>query len=364
MKSSTQYAIQFIALVVLIVSIIQAQDFLLPIAFAILLAGVCSPTVKWLEGKGIRTIVSVTIVLVGIIVFVVAVGWLISGQMMAIWDELPQLKERGTKLQDWIQSYLKENYGIQKAQQSKMIREQLDKLIRLATETLFLTTGFILKTALTFIYTFVLLVFRRHLHQTLSLSLQQFDPEKIDEVLIRLETLVQQYISGLFRVALLVWICLYLGLWLAGIQHALLFATLGALFNLIPYLGILLIALIASTYHGINEYSLVATALVLGVFWGVHLIESNILSPMIVGSRVSMNAMAALFAVIVGGVLWGPAGMFLSLPYAAALKVICEEIPSLRPIALFLTSKPIIDATDETPPPSSVPSNESSNRMN
>ena len=351
MNRAAQYSLIFLALFVLILTLILAQDFLLPIAFAVLLAGVCSPSVKWLESKGLKTVLAVSITLVGILIFVTAIGGLISGQILSFWDELPELKLRSSKILDLIQSQLKENLGIQKSQQSKMFSEKLDKLLDILTETLFLTTGFLLKTALTFIYTFVFLVFRRHLHRTISAAMQSLDPEKIDGVLIRLETLVQQYISGLFRVALLVWIFLYLGLLLCGIQHALLFATLGALLNLVPYLGIFLVAILAGIYHGINEYSILSAIFVLAVFWIVHLIESNLLSPMIVGSKVSINAMAALVVVIVGGVLWGPSGMFLSLPYAAALKVICEEIPALRPIAIFLTSDPVIDASDEAPSP-------------
>jgi predicted PurR-regulated permease PerM len=72
------------------------------------------------------------------------------------------------------------------------------------------------------------------------------------------------------------------------------------------------------------------------LFWFIQLIESNFLSPKVVGNSVNVNAFAAILSLIIGASIWGVAGMILFLPFAAMLKVICEEYESLQPLALLI----------------------------
>ncbi len=77
---------------------------------------------------------------------------------------------------------------------------------------------------------------------------------------------------------------------------------------------------------------------VMFMFWGIQIIESNFLSPKIVGSSVSVNALVAILSLLIGATVWGIAGMVLFLPFAAILKVICEEFDQLKPIAMLISS--------------------------
>jgi predicted PurR-regulated permease PerM len=72
------------------------------------------------------------------------------------------------------------------------------------------------------------------------------------------------------------------------------------------------------------------------LFWAVQLISDNFLSPKIVGGSLNINALTAILSLIIGAVVWGIAGMILFLPFAAMLKVICEEYDELKPIALLI----------------------------
>jgi predicted PurR-regulated permease PerM len=73
------------------------------------------------------------------------------------------------------------------------------------------------------------------------------------------------------------------------------------------------------------------------MFWGIQTIESNFLSPKIVGSSLNVNALAAILSLLIGASVWGIAGMVLFLPFAAILKVICEEFDQLKPIAMLIS---------------------------
>ena len=79
---------------------------------------------------------------------------------------------------------------------------------------------------------------------------------------------------------------------------------------------------------------------IVAVMFGVHVIDYNILLPVIVGSKVKINAMITLFGIIVGEMLWGIAGMFLSIPVIAVTKIIFDRVEPLKPWGLLMGEEP------------------------
>ena len=75
---------------------------------------------------------------------------------------------------------------------------------------------------------------------------------------------------------------------------------------------------------------------VAGVFVFVQFLEGNFITPQIVGSKVSINGLVAIIALLLGSALWGLAGMALSLPTVAILKVVFDAVPELKPYAYVL----------------------------
>src|SRR5437762_47252 len=73
-----------------------------------------------------------------------------------------------------------------------------------------------------------------------------------------------------------------------------------------------------------------------GILWMVHIVDSNILAPNIIGSRIRINPLIAIFILFLFGELWGLAGLFLAFPLAAILKVIFDIIPGLKPYGFLL----------------------------
>ena len=111
------------------------------------------------------------------------------------------------------------------------------------------------------------------------------------------------------------------------------------LFLLIPYVGIWLAALLPillslitlSPSHAIAVIAWVAT---------VQFIEANFVTPMIIGSKVSMNPMVAMIALLLGETIWGIQGLILALPLVAMLKVIFDFVPTLNAYGFLLGAAP------------------------
>jgi predicted PurR-regulated permease PerM len=101
--------------------------------------------------------------------------------------------------------------------------------------------------------------------------------------------------------------------------------------NLIPYVGITLAGLLSilATLSGSTDLSIIAGVLVVNVI--VQFFDNNILVPLVVSSKVKINAFVSLVSIITGGAIGGVAGMFLAIPLIALLKVVFDRIDFLEP---------------------------------
>ena len=112
------------------------------------------------------------------------------------------------------------------------------------------------------------------------------------------------------------------GLWLVGVDLALLIGMLAGLVSFVPYLGMIIglgAALIATlVQHG----DLFHIVLVCAVFGAGQMIESFLLTPWLVGDKIGMHPVAVIFAIMAGGQLFGFLGVLLALPVAAVVMVV------------------------------------------
>lgn len=127
-----------------------------------------------------------------------------------------------------------------------------------------------------------------------------------------------------------------LGLWIAGLELALLIGLIAGLVSFVPYLGLVvgLLAAGAAMYFQTGDLvQLVPVAIVFGVG---QLLEGMVLTPLLVGERIGLHPVAVIFAVMAGGVLFGFLGVLLALPVAAVLAVLARHLAGLwRESALY-----------------------------
>ncbi|MCK9282354.1 MAG: AI-2E family transporter, partial [Melioribacteraceae bacterium] len=120
-----------------------------------------------------------------------------------------------------------------------------------------------------------------------------------------------------------------------GIRYSLLLGVVAALLNVIPYIGGVVAMLLIGIVVLATEPPIYVLWITL-IFSFIQFVDNNIIMPKIVGTRVSINEFIAIIAVLVGSALWGIAGMFLSLPIVAILKVIFDRIDSLKEFGFLL----------------------------
>ncbi len=106
--------------------------------------------------------------------------------------------------------------------------------------------------------------------------------------------------------------------------------------NLIPYIGGLVAVALPMIIALVTKTSAWYTIYVMVGYLIVQLIDNNLIVPMVVASKVKINALFSVIVVIVGNALWGISGMFLSIPLLAIVKLICDHIDSLKPWGFLL----------------------------
>ena len=200
------------------------------------------------------------------------------------------------------------------------------------------------------IYIFLFLIYRNKFRD-FFLSLVPGDEEfgwKTD-----IERVVQGYISGLTLVTLIIASLNCIGLLALGIDHAIFFGILSGVLTIIPYVGIIIGALFPIIMALITKDSIWYTIGVIIVFSIVQFLEGNFITPRITGSKVSINALAAIVALLLGGKILGIAGMILAVPAIGVLKILLSHSDHLKPFVILLEDS---NGKKEVLHPSNLPS--------
>ena len=123
---------------------------------------------------------------------------------------------------------------------------------------------------------------------------------------------------------------------IANVKYAIFLGIFSAILNIIPYVGILTGIIFSCLITLTTSNHLSDIVWIIVGFEIVHFIDSNFLMPLIVGSKVKINALMTIIGVVLGGMLLGLPGIFLALPVIAILKIIFDRVDNLKPWAILL----------------------------
>jgi len=131
-----------------------------------------------------------------------------------------------------------------------------------------------------------------------------------------------------------------IGLYLIGFPNAALWGAMAALLNFVPYLGAL-VGLTVVAVVSIITYDPIGPALIApAIYLGCNVVESQLVTPSVLGRRLSLNPVVVFVSVIFWGWLWGMPGAMMAVPLLIIVHVLCMNFPRLHLIAEFLTLHP------------------------
>jgi putative heme transporter len=321
-----------------ITAAVLASDILIPMAFAALLSVVMLPIVRRLEARGVGTALSITLVLLLTVVGLGLLIWLTVDQVVGLVNDLPNLQAKLESFVKKIQLTLRNDFGISSVRQTEMFGEIMRSVSVYLGDILLTTTNAISTLVQIPIYIFLFLIYRHKFR----LFFVRLLPASASELRWKkdIERVIQGYISGLFLVTLIVSALNTIGLLVVGIDHAIFFGILSGVLTVIPYIGIIIGSLFPIVMALITKDSIWYSVGVVIVFAIVQFLEGNFITPRVTGSKVSINALAAIVALLIGGKILGIPGMILSIPSIGILKIILDYSPRLRPFIILLEDTP------------------------
>jgi putative heme transporter len=319
-----------------IAATILARDIVVPLAFAAFLSVVLLPIVKKLERRKLGPAFSIIIVLVATVVFLGLLIWLVVDQVVGLVNDLPNLQAKFENYINSVSNTLRRDFGVSLSDQNKFLGEAVKTGGTYLGDVLISTTNTLTVLIQIPIYIFLFLIYRDKFRD-FFLSLIPGDNEFVWKK--DMERVIQGYISGLTLVTLIIACLNCVGLLVLGIDHAIFFGILSGVLTIIPYVGIILGALFPLIMALITKDSLWYAVGVVAVFAVVQFLEGNFITPRITGSRVSINALAAIIALVIAGKILGIAGMILAIPAIGVLKILLPHTDHLKPFVILLEDK-------------------------
>ena len=332
--------ILFIGLLALLTLLYIARGIIVPIIFATIIAIVLHPVVNFFVRRRINRVISIIITLLLAFSVLAAFGGLLFSQASRFSESWPVLVDKFTEILNqgitWASGY----FDVNPQKIHDWIVKTKTELINTSSaaigHTLVAVGSGLVILFLIPVYIFMILFYQPLLLEFLRRVFGKNNHSQVNELITQTKNVIQRYLVGLVIEAVMVAIMDSVGLLILGIDYAILLGIIGALLNVIPYIGgIVAVALpmmIAVATKSTPWYAVY----VLAVYYFIQLIDNNFIVPRIVASKVRINALFSIIVVLAGNALWGIPGMFLSIPLLAIIKLICDNIEPLKPWGFLL----------------------------
>ncbi|WP_345072680.1 AI-2E family transporter [Hymenobacter fastidiosus] len=334
------YTFLLIGLSLLVFVLNKLDDVLLPLLFSVLFALLLLPVCRWFEKRGLGRVWAIILCLLLLTALFAGIVYGFGSQLGQFRNELPKLQDKLLQFFHDGQEWAARRFGIEPMSEKELKDSTLSSLKKsgggyLGT-TLNMTSAVISNLIQVPIYIFCLLLYRDHLRQFMFRFVAPDKRTTVLHTVDNIQTVVQAYISGLLKVIMIVAVLNGIGLLALGVKFAVFFAIFASVLAVIPYIGIMIGALVPAIITLVETGSPLRAAAVVGVFMVVQFLEGNFITPMITGSQVSINPMAAILALVLGAELWGTPGMILSIPLVAVLKVVLDASKATEPWGFLL----------------------------
>jgi predicted PurR-regulated permease PerM len=340
LASPLRIAAIMITLVICFLILSWAQELIVPLLFSTIFSVILFPICRRLElwgcHKGIAAFLSV---LVATILSAFFLSIVIS-QLMHLVSQGPQFGHKISELADKGEAYISQKFHIKKSIQADHLQQQLNKLLdnssSYISSTMSFTGNLVSQVVLVFLFSFFLLYLRVFFLEFFYKAFPSSEQTLIDETIQRIYEVIQNYLLGLMKVIGIIAALNTIGLWALGIESPLFFGFLGAMLVVIPYIGILMGMALPVLVALITKDSYWYAVGVMGVFFFIHILEGNLITPIVVGSKVSINPLMVIIALLLFGKLWGLQGLILAIPVTAICKVIFDTLPGFKAVGFLL----------------------------
>ena len=342
----TAICLSILAALAICVALAMGQTFLLPIAVALVFSVILAPLCSRIEWFRIPRPVAalLTLIVAGGIAYL---AFSLIAQPAANWMEnAPQTIQRAERQLRKLQEPLKPFTDISNEMQDIQIVPQtptpasrtvvvqqpgLAQSVLASVQTAVVQTGFIF-----ILCHFFLIPCGQVLMKFNAFQSTLRERVRAARVFRDMEKRVSGYIVTFSTINIVVGVGTGLACWQLGLPEPLMWGGLATMLNFIPFLGpAIMMGLLGlaglATFNTLVEASFPVLA-----FMGISFLEANLITPTIVGRRMTLNPLAIILVVSFWIWIWGPVGGVIALPLLIMFKVICDHTPALRVVGALI----------------------------
>ncbi|MDY6890807.1 MAG: AI-2E family transporter [Pseudomonadota bacterium] len=331
-SSGFKWLLGIAALMVILGALKQAEAIVIPILLAVFVAIICAPPLAWMTSHRVPPWLAIVLLVAGLVVFGSVLMLFVGSAIDTFTARLPtyqaRLQDETVKLVPYF-----ERFGLPVTRDQMLNHFNPAALMRLAGNAL-TNLGSLLTNLLLIIFIVIFLLLeatllKDKLHKALPNAENSLDQAGSFMRQVNTYLVIKTTISLFTGLLVGIW------LWILGVDFAPLWGLIAALMNFIPNVGSILAAvpavLLAVVQLGVPDAVLVAAGYI-----AVNLLMGNVLEPRFMGNGLGLSPLVVFLSLMIWGWLFGPAGMFLSIPLTMIAKIALEQNPSTRWVAIML----------------------------
>ena len=307
-----------------------------PLVLAFVLSLLLRPLLRFLVGLHIPRVLCAMLLVVAVLAVVVGLGTAVSGPAASWAAKLPQgLPRLVQHLKFFEASFAALQHFWQKVevfagwQTGNSSSVGSDLLTKLFTGTRTFASGFFT----TLLFLFFLLVAGEIFLQRLVEIMPRFSSKRqLVHIAKQIESDISAYLLTITTMNAAVGFATAAVMWFTGVGDPMLWGTTAFLLNFVPILGPLLGVLIFLLAGALAADGLWLTFLPAGLYLGIHLIEGETVTPLLLARRFTLNPVMVIVSLVFWFWMWGVPGAILSVPMLATTKIVCDRV---RPLAAF-----------------------------
>ncbi len=323
-------------MVLLVYILLNLREILVPLAFALLLAILLNPITIFLEKHRFPCVPAIAVSIVIAMVLIAGLTYFLFMEIKNFSGELPAFKQKFGMLFAKFQHFARNDFGINTKKQNEYINEAEANMKPALAAAMGTVLGGLAMAFLLPVYTFLILYYKKLILNFLYEIFAKADEKEVSVVLIQTKGAVQNYMVGILLEALIVATLNTTALLILGIPYAVLLGVLGALLNILPFIGGILAVLFPILIATVTRDGFSTQLWIILSYMTIQFVDNHFLVPYIVASKVKINALVSIVIVLMGGSLWGISGMFLSIPFLGVLKIIFDRMPEMKPWGLLI----------------------------
>ncbi len=335
----------FVVLVFLVMH--YAKSFLIPVVTSALLAMLLVPVCRKLESWKISRALAAALSVLVTLSVVVGVIYVLTHELVLMGKDLTTIGDGLSRALEKVQVYLSEHFHLSIAQQRAYLQDQIATWTNVAGKQIsgiFFSVVSVLGNLLIItVYTVLMLIYRSRSKQFVLQLVHRYAGDEnlanAQHIVEKITMVSSRYVGGVFLVVLILSVTYFIGLTIIGIENALFFAIIAALINIIPYIGSVAGGAIVVAYTLITRDTLTVPIITTVFFTVVQQLDSYVLTPKITGGQVHLSPLFTIMVLLLGGMVWGAAGMILFIPLLGVIKVVFDNVESLKPYGYLIGDK-------------------------